>query len=440
MKKFRFLALCLSIAGIFSNTKAAERVVVDYVGGASVMKANHVVVLQTSTYKYGMAEYIYLQSEVGAGGTISKVFFYQDLATLYTFTPVTVYLGTTNRVTLGTSSSDWVTTGLTSVYSGSIPCVVGWNTITLGTSFAYDGTNNLVVLIDNDWGYSVSSANNPKWVYQGTATTRHMYKTSSGNISTATPGTGSRDLQIAAFKIDIAAAGPDAPTIGTATGACDAGLTVTWTDNSGDETGFIIYRNGSNIGSAAANATNYVDNPPFTTIGPYTYKVWATNASGSNASGVCTGTASIDPTAPTSPTATGACSQVTVSWTDASDNETGFIVYRNGAALATLGAGVTNYANTSLTTAGPYTYVVYASNSCGSNVSGVCTGTASVTPTAPSGATATGACNQITVSWTDASSNETAFIIYRNAANIGSVAPNATSYANTSLTTAGPYT
>jgi len=433
--------LCLSLAGTFSNTRAAERVVVDYVGGVTASKANHVIALQTSTFIYGMVEYIYLQSEVGSAGSISKVFFYNNVSTLTTFTTLKVYLGTTSKTTF-TGTGDWVTTGLNSVYSGSLPLAVGWNTITLGTSFSYDGTNNLAVMIDNDWGKTVwPAASQPGWVYQTTATTnRHMYKTSSGNMTTTAPGAGSRDVQMAAFKIEISGTGPDAPTIGTATGACDAGLTVTWTDNSANEDRFVVYRNATNIGSAAANVTSYTDNPPFTTIGPYTYKVWASNTSGSNASGVCTGTASIKPASPTSPTATGACSQVTVSWTDASNNETGFIVYKNGAALATLAAGTTQYVNTSLTTAGPYTYVVWASNTCGSNSSGVCTGTASVTPTAPSGATATGACNQITVSWTDASSNETAFIIYRNAANIGSVAANATSYANTSLTTAGPYT
>ncbi|MDD2890762.1 MAG: FlgD immunoglobulin-like domain containing protein [bacterium] len=233
---------------------------------------------------------------------------------------------------------------------------------------------------------------------------------------------------------------PTAPTIGTATGGCNAGLTVTWTDNSSDETRFFIYRNNVNLANTVAGATMYLDNPPFTTAGPYTYRVWASNACGSNSSGVCTGTAQINAIAPTIGTATGACNQITVTWTDNSTDEVRFVIYRSGSNIGSAAANATNYVDASLTTAGPYTYYVYASNTCGSNSSGVCTGTASVSPAAPTGAAASSdECTKVTVTWTDASSNEDRFVIYRNGVNIGSAVANTGTYVD-NISTGGSYT
>ncbi|MDD5530412.1 MAG: FlgD immunoglobulin-like domain containing protein [bacterium] len=242
-----------------------------------------------------------------------------------------------------------------------------------------------------------------------------------------------------------AATPPTAPTILSAVaGVCGAGITVTWTDNSSNETKFIIYRNGTGVGSANAGIASYIDNSPaFTTGGPFSYQVCVTNACGSNVSGVCTGTAATTPLAPTIGTAVGACNQVTVTWTDNANNETKFIIYRNGTGVGSAAANIGSYIDNSpaFTTGGPFSYQVYATNACGSNVSGVCTGTALFSPPAPTSPTATtDNCTNITITWTDNSSNEDKFVIYRNGAGIGSAAANIGSYVdNITTANAGVY-
>ena len=62
---------------------------------------------------------------------------------------------------------------------------------------------------------------------------------------------------------------------------------------------------------------------------------------------------------------------VALSWTDRSDNEQGFYVYRNGALVATLAAGATTYADIFVGTASQlYTYQVAAFNATGQVLGG----------------------------------------------------------------------
>jgi hypothetical protein len=131
------------------------------------------------------------------------------------------------------------------------------------------------------------------------------------------------------------------------------------------------------------------------------------------------------PATPTSLTARASSStSVTVTWSDASSNETGFKLERStdGVAyteIATLGAGSTSYSNTGLSARTNYWYRVRAYNSAGnsaySNVSSVTT--PDVAPPPPSAPTSVAAVNggngSATVSWVDASSNETKFEVRR---------------------------
>jgi hypothetical protein len=75
---------------------------------------------------------------------------------------------------------------------------------------------------------------------------------------------------------------PNAPSNLTATETvCNGGYTVllSWDDNSSNEAGFRIYRDGSPIATVAPNVTEYSDNPPGS--GSHTYRVGVFNAAGS---------------------------------------------------------------------------------------------------------------------------------------------------------------
>jgi titin len=116
---------------------------------------------------------------------------------------------------------------------------------------------------------------------------------------------------------------------------------------------------------------------------------------------------------------------VSLSWTDASANETAFELQRctgagctSYAALTTLLPDTTSYNNTGLTPGTSYSYRLRAVNGGGTSdwvgPATAVTPTPPPAPTAPTGVTATAVSSQrVDVAWTDTSSNETGFRVYR---------------------------
>jgi uncharacterized repeat protein (TIGR03806 family) len=175
-----------------------------------------------------------------------------------------------------------------------------------------------------------------------------------------------------------------------------------------------------------------------------------------------TNTPTPTPTAPAAPSnlVADASSQTSVDlqWTDNANSETGFVVQRStaGAAyqtLAQLGANATTYTDATVVASTNYSYRVNARNNAGasgnSNVASVTTPAPTPVPTAPAApsalaATVAGA-NQVDLSWTDNSNNETAFLIGRrtgttgNYAQIGQVAGNVTTYSDTGVQPGNSY-
>lgn len=160
------------------------------------------------------------------------------------------------------------------------------------------------------------------------------------------------------------------------------------------------------------------------------------------------------PLAPTGLTATAiSASQINLSWTDASNNETGFVVERSTASgsgfasVATLGANVTSYSDAGLTNGAKYYYRVKAVNSVGSSAytaeAGATTSANAADPTALSASILS--TSAIVLSWTDNSTNETGFQVERSLSPttgfslVGSVAANVTSYISTGLAAGTQY-
>ncbi|MBA3482733.1 MAG: fibronectin type III domain-containing protein, partial [Pirellulales bacterium] len=154
------------------------------------------------------------------------------------------------------------------------------------------------------------------------------------------------------------------------------------------------------------------------------------------------------PTAPSNLAATAGDNQVSLSWTDNSNNEENFIVESKIGAgsystLVTLAAGVISYVNTGLTAGTTYTYRVKAQNGAGSssfsNEASAVPTAAATAPTAPSGLAATPSTGQVSLSWTDNSNNETNFAVERRLGTSGTFvqiaapAANANSYVDTGL-------
>lgn len=173
---------------------------------------------------------------------------------------------------------------------------------------------------------------------------------------------------------------PMAPDQLTLTAVSPNQINLAWRDNSSDETGFQIERSTGGtgftlIGTVAPNLTvaNITGLAPATT---YTFRVRAvssaTGLSGySDAASATTLSMSTPPSAPGGLSASASSgTQINLSWTDNSVNETGFKIERstggaNFSQIATVGAGITTYSNSGLNAATTYSYRVCASNGSG---------------------------------------------------------------------------
>ncbi|MDD6185829.1 MAG: fibronectin type III domain-containing protein [Bacteroidales bacterium] len=109
-------------------------------------------------YKNSYSQQIFTSSEIGMNGFIDKIsFHYAHTSAMTKKNNVKIYLGHTGKETFA-NSSDWITTGLVQVYEGSLNCTEGWNEFVLDQAFAYNGVDNLVVVVeDNSNGYDGSS-------------------------------------------------------------------------------------------------------------------------------------------------------------------------------------------------------------------------------------------------------------------------------------------
>jgi hypothetical protein len=178
---------------------------------------------------------------------------------------------------------------------------------------------------------------------------------------------------------------PAAPTGLSATAVSSSQINLAWTDNASDETGFKIERcqnagcsNFAEIAQVGANVTTFNDTGLAASTS-YSYRVRATNLGGdsaySNPATATTQAAQAVPAAPSNLTATAvSTSQINLSWTDNSNNETGFKIERcegnactNFAEIAQVGANVTTFSDTGLSRNTRYRYRVRAFNGVGNS-------------------------------------------------------------------------
>ncbi len=259
------------------------------------------------------------------------------------------------------------------------------------------------------------------------------------------------------------ATAPSVPASLTATAASCSQINLTWsasTDTGGSNLkGYNVYRGGVFLKFVAATSTTDTALAASTT---FSYAVSAVdnanNESARSTTASATTPACADTTAPSIPANVAAsvssCSQVNVTWSASTDTGgsglRGYQVYRNGAAIGTV-QSATSFADSGLSGATAYSYVVLAIDNAGNSsmlstaasvTTPVCADTAP--PTVPASVLLTAAsCTQIDVSWqasTDTgSSGMRGYQVYRNNIAIGAIVP-ITSFSDTGLTGATSYT
>ncbi len=284
-----------------------------------------------------------------------------------------------------------------------------------------------------------------------------------GIDATLDPSNGADNARAINQTASIAAAfrtlPPAAPTGLAANLQGTPAVQLSWTDNASSESEYIVERS---TGASPASWTVLAVLPRDTTghtdntvaVGTtFSYRVFARNSAGSSAS-TATVTVTVPAPVPKTPsniTANAAPGQVSIGWTDESDNETGFRLERsaNGGVFffwIQLPANTTSYLDPQVSTGGTYAYRISAVNAAGRSgtIESAAVVVPSAIPPAPTNVSLTATPSSVTVTWLDLASNETGYRLERSA-NGGAfllwinLPANTTSYTDTLVTTGSTY-
>jgi hypothetical protein len=207
----------------------------------------------------------------------------------------------------------------------------------------------------------------------------------------APPGSNGNIAEMQVFGTSGAAATvPTAPGTPTLSSSTSTSATLAWAASpSAGVTGYIVLRNGAQVGTTGSTTFTYTDSPlnPSTT---YSYTVEAVaggvDSAPSGALSVTTPAAAIMIAAPGTPTLSVTTStSATLAWTASSSaGITGYIVLRNGAQIGTTGSIMFTYTDSPLNPSTTYSYTIEA---VASGVDSIPSGALSVTT--PAGSTTT---------------------------------------------------
>lgn len=274
----------------------------------------------------------------------------------------------------------------------------------------------------------------------------YAYRVRAANGGGASPYSNEASVAVPALP-----AVPDSPS-GLGAALIASGVELAWTDNSENETGFVVERsvNGTAfavLATVASDSTTLVDTtaPGGSTC---TYRVCAVNTVGASAPSNSSSVAlpAPLPLAASGLTASATSTSITVLWVDNATNESNYRLERsaNGGSFlfwSLLPANATSFVDTSVTQGSTYSYRVVASNSAG-NAPASNTATVLVPgalPAAPSGFGGVAASRtQINLSWIDNATNETGFKVERSTngstwTQVGTVGSNVRTYSSTGL-------
>lgn len=163
----------VTVSAFFTAPQSGEVTIGSGTGSSNYLPA-------TFNTQYSLSQQIYTPDEIGTGGTITSIAFYKSSTDQGARSRTwDVYMKHTTKDAFD-SDSDWETIEATDmVYSGSISFATsaGWINLNLTTPFEYNGTDNLLVAVDDNTGSSYTS-NRSFYVYD-TDANRALYVTGS---------------------------------------------------------------------------------------------------------------------------------------------------------------------------------------------------------------------------------------------------------------------
>lgn len=150
MRKIQLIIICL----ILTLSTANAQVTI-----GTETNVNQDIPIQP-VFAYTYSQVIYLASEIAATGNILTLTYYVTPTTLLANSNNwTIYMGHTTK-TAFTSTSQWVNiVNLTQVFTGIVTVSGGMVHVILDTPFNYNGTDNLIIAVDENTPGSASSGN-----------------------------------------------------------------------------------------------------------------------------------------------------------------------------------------------------------------------------------------------------------------------------------------
>lgn len=141
-------------------------------------------------YNYSLTQQIWTAAEIGGAKNISSIqFYYTHTQSSSSKTNCSIYVGHTTRNAFSSSSNtarnEMVSVNsLTKVYEGDMNCTQGWNTFNFSQPFAYNGTDNLIIVIDDNSGSY--NSNQHRFAVQNTTNRMSCYMYSDDSDPDAT--------------------------------------------------------------------------------------------------------------------------------------------------------------------------------------------------------------------------------------------------------------
>ena len=221
----------------------------------------------TSTQRYPLSTYygfqrdasLYTAAEanIPAGGSVLSIAWNATVATSIA-TPVKIYLKSVPAATTTITAQNWATatTGATLVYNGTINSIpTGWNTVTLQNPYYYNGTENLMVLVETNYGGGGNGTSTGNSFTYSTSASKHMYLETD---TTAPTGNGTVDGNRPNVQLTFGPPPSCLPPIGLTSGTITAtSAPISWTAPSSTVgVGYDVYYSTTNIPPTATTVLN----------------------------------------------------------------------------------------------------------------------------------------------------------------------------------------
>ncbi len=309
MKKFIIMCMALLfVAGVFADVTIGTGTSTQYYP-------------MSTYYNYYRSATLYTSTEIGATGTITDLKWYCSTANTTTSFPIKIYWKYTNLTAL--TSDTWAnySTGANEIYSATHTInTTGWFNFNV-TDFTYDGTQNLMILVESGSAAFVSPYVN--WRYTTTATNMFARVQADGSVPTSLTAS---TLRPNITLVGITQATPPgicslvAPTPSGVTGITNL-PTLQWAAGTGTPTQYDIYFGETLPAEGSPTVSNHLT----TSWAPgtlnwnttYSWKIVPENAYGAPAFGDCptwTFTTKPDPTISTFPYTTDFSTWLPANW------------------------------------------------------------------------------------------------------------------------------